>query len=113
MSLEHSLSVAQLYQVCDLTQFDFDTTAELDALLKPLGQDRALEAIEFGVDIKRQGFNVFALGNPGVGKHQLVDAILASRSTDGSPQYDWCYVNNFDDPQKPQLLKLESGVALN
>ncbi len=112
MSLvEQSLLVDQLYRVCDLTQFDFDTTAELDTLAKPLGQDRALEAIEFGVDIKRQGFNVFALGDPGVGKHQLVDAILASRTTDGSPQYDWCYVNNFDDPQKPLLLKLESGMG--
>lgn len=111
MPLEQSLSVDQLYQVCDLNQFDFETTAELETLAKPLGQDRALEAIEFGVDIKWQGFNVFALGDPGVGKHQLVDAILAGRTTDGSPQYDWCYVNNFDDPQKPLLLKLESGMG--
>jgi len=111
MSLELSLSVDQLYQTCDLTHFDFDTTAKLDSLVKPLGQDRAMEAIEFGVDIKRQGFNVFALGDPGVGKHQLVNAILATRATDGSAQFDWCYVNNFDDPQKPQLLKLESGMG--
>ncbi|MHC4221237.1 MAG: Lon protease family protein, partial [Planctomycetota bacterium] len=111
MSLDQSLSVNQVYQVCDLTQFDFDTTAELDSLSKPVGQDRALEAIEFGVDIQQQGFNVFALGDPGVGKHKLVDTILASRSADGSPQYDWCYVNNFDDPQKPLLLKLESGLG--
>jgi lon-related putative ATP-dependent protease len=111
MTIKQSLSVDQLYQVCDLDQFDFDTTAELETLAKPLGQDRALEAIEFGVDIKRQGFNVFALGNPGVGKHQLVDAILGSRTTDGSAQFDWCYVNNFDDPQKPLLLKLESGIG--
>jgi len=111
MSLEQPLLVDQLYQACDLTQFDFKTSAELETLVKPVGQDRALEAIEFGVDIKRQGFNVFALGDPGVGKHQLVDAILADRTTDGSAQYDWCYVNNFDDPQKPLLLKLQSGMG--
>ena len=111
MLLKQPLSVDQLYRVCDLTQFDFDTSAELETIAKPLGQDRALEAIEFGVDIKRQGFNIFALGGPGVGKHRLVDAILASRTTDGSAQFDWCYVNNFDDPQKPLLLKLESGIG--
>ncbi len=111
MPLDQPLSVEQLYQVCDLSELDFVTTAELDTLVKPLGQDRAMEAIEFGVDIERSGFNVFALGEPGVGKHQLVNAILASRTTDGSPQYDWCYVNNFADPQKPQLLKLESGMG--
>jgi predicted ATP-dependent protease len=111
MPLKQSLSVEQLYQVCDLAQFKFDTTAEVETLEKPLGQDRALEAIEFGVDIQRQGFNVFALGDPGVGKHRLVDAILAGRTTDGSDQYDWCYVNNFDDPQKPLLLKLQSGMG--
>jgi lon-related putative ATP-dependent protease len=111
MPLDQPLSVEQLYQVCDLTELDFVTTAELDTLVKPLGQDRAMEAIEFGVDIERQGFNVFALGDPGVGKHQLVNAILADRATDGSPQYDWCYVNNFGDPQKPQLLKLQSGMG--
>jgi len=71
-----------------------------------------MEAIEFGVDIQRSGFNVFALGEPGVGKHQLVNAILANRTTGGSPQYDWCYVNNFGDPQKPQLLKLKSGMGV-
>ena len=111
MSLEQTLSVDQLYQTCDLAQFDFDTTSELERLTQPVGQNRALEAIEFGVDIQRRGFNIFALGDPGVGKHQLVNAILASRTTDGSPQYDWCYVNNFDDPQKPLLLQLESGVG--
>jgi len=111
MPLDQPLSVEQLYEVCDLSEFDFVTTAGLDTLVNPLGQDRAMEAIEFGVDIERSGFNVFALGEPGVGKHQLVNAILANRTTDGSPQYDWCYVNNFGDPQKPQLLKLESGMG--
>ena len=47
MLLKQSLSVDQLYQICDLTQYDFDTMAELDTLAKPLEQEGALEAIEF------------------------------------------------------------------
>ena len=106
-----TLEVKQLYQSCDLAQFNFETTAELDRLTRPLGQARAIEAIEFGVDIKHQGFHIFALGPPGVGKHELVNSILAGRNVKGCPQYDWCYVNNFDDPQKPSLLKLDAGMG--
>ena len=106
-----TLAVEQLYQSCDLAQFDFKTTAELDPLTRPLGQARAIEAIEFGVDIKHPGFHIFALGPSGVGKHELVNSILAGRNTEGSLQYDWCYVNNFNDPQKPSLLKLDAGMG--
>lgn len=106
-----TLEVKQLYQSCDLAQFNFKTTAELDCLARPLGQTRAIEAIEFGVDIKHPGFHIFALGPPGVGKHELVKSILSGRNTAGSLQFDWCYVNNFDDPQKPKLLKLDAGMG--
>ena len=106
-----TLSFEQIYQRCDLAELDFADTAELNQLVRPLGQERALDAIEFGVDIKHGGFNVFALGPPGVGKHELVNSILASRDNNHSPQFDWCYVNNFDDPQKPLLLKLKAGMG--
>ena len=70
------LPAESLYQICDAGQFDFKTTADHDPLDLPLGQDRALEAIEFGVDIEQQGFNLFVVGDSGLGKHQLVQQIL-------------------------------------
>lgn len=106
-----TLGNEQVYRTCDLTQFEFNTTAELEKLTRPLGQERALEAIEFGVDINHKGFHIFALGPPGVGKHELVDSILSGRNTESRLQFDWCYVNNFDDPQKPLLLKLDAGMG--
>ena len=60
-----SLNHAKLYQACNLRQFEFKTTADLEPLDQPLGQDRALEAIEFGVDIEQQGFNLFVVGDTG------------------------------------------------
>ena len=71
------------------------------------GAERAVEAIEFGVDIRGAGFNLFALGPPGVGKHQLVTRILSERSGGDAQLWDWCYVSNFSDPQRPRLLRLE------
>ena len=56
------LEAAQLYQRTDPEQFAFETTADLDDLEDPIGQPRAVEAMEFGTGIERKGFNVFALG---------------------------------------------------
>ena len=60
---QQELSAQQLYRPCRLDGLDFRNTADLDTLDQPLGQARALEAIEFGVDIKKNGFNVFALAS--------------------------------------------------
>ena len=104
-----ALTADQLYHACNPDTLAFNNTTELEPLLVPLGQERALEAIEFGVEIERDGFNLFVLGAPGLGKHRVVEQILAKRGQLRAPLYDWCYVNNFDDPQKPRLLKLPAG----
>ena len=106
-----ALGARALYQSCDLKQFDFATTAELEPLDQPLGQDRALEAIEFGIDIEQPGFNLFVIGDPGIGKQELVRQILSRRAQSTDSQSDWCYVNNFTDPQKPRLLQLPAGMG--
>jgi len=106
-----ALPAESLYQICDLGQFDFKTTADLEPLDQPLGQDRALEAIEFGVDIEQQGFNLFVVGDSGLGKHQLVQQILSRHAQADNDRSDWCYVNNFANPQKPRILKLAAGMG--
>ena len=105
------LSAAALYRACDLESFDFDTTAELEPLDGPLGQQRAVEAIEFGIDIEQRGFNLFLLGRPGLGKQELVEQVVGRHARPDEPLADWCYVNNFDDPQRPRVLTLPSGMA--
>ncbi len=106
------LAAESLYQSCDISQFKFKTTAELVPLDQPLGQQRALEAIEFGVDIQQDGFNLFVIGHTGLGKNTLVQQILESRAPAEESPYDWCYVNNFNHPQNPRVLKLPAGMGL-
>jgi Cdc6-like AAA superfamily ATPase len=105
------LAPKSLYQVCDLQQLDFTTTEELEPLTQPLGQERALEAIEFAVDIEQQGFNLFVVGDPGLGKQELVQQILSQRAHNADSRWDWCYVNNFSNPQKPRVLRLTPGLG--
>lgn len=105
------LPASALYRQCELASTAFADTTDLQPLEQPPGQLRAMDALEFGVDIQRRGFNIFAFGNAGLGKHQLVRDVLNKRDTNGFTAYDWCYVSNFSDPGKPRLLQLPAGVG--
>ena len=105
------LTAEQLYLACDTSQWDFTTTTELEPISEPLGQQRALEAIEFAVDMQRDGYNLFVVGQPGLGKHQLIRQVLGREGVRQKPLYDWCYINNFANPQKPKVMQLPSGMA--
>jgi lon-related putative ATP-dependent protease len=103
------LPPALLHKACDPAEFDFATTDELADMGVVVGQERALEALRFGLGIHREGFNVFALGPAGLGKTTTVKEIVA-REAEGRPAPDdWCYVHNFDEPSKPKALRLPAG----
>jgi lon-related putative ATP-dependent protease len=103
--------VGQLRQRCDPAQFDFETTAELEDLNEVLGQDRAVEAIRFGIGIQRAGYNLFALGPSGTGKRTTIRQFLDQKAASEPVPPDLCYVNNFEQPHKPRLLRLPPGVG--
>jgi lon-related putative ATP-dependent protease len=104
-----ALSSDALRRQCDPSQFSFDTTDDLTADTRIVGQERATEALEFGVGIDSAGYNVFALGSTGTGRRTLVRRLLKEEAADKPVPPDWCYVNNFDDARKPQVLKLPPG----
>jgi predicted ATP-dependent protease len=103
------LAPALLYRSCDPAELKFELAGELDDLLEPIGQDRAVEAVQFAVAMRRKGYNVYALGASGTGKHTVIRDILKARAENASTPPDWCYVNNFADPQKPRRLQLPPG----
>lgn len=103
------LSVDALYRSCNLENLDFETTASLPDFDGLFGQDRAVDALRFGVGIKKSGFNVFVLGPSGSGKHTLVKQLLAESADGGSRASDWCFVNNFERPQQPIAIAFPAG----
>ena len=109
MKTPKPLPVKSLYRACDLRQFDFASTDELEEISAVNGQDRAMDALNFGLDIRQRGFNVFALGLPGVGKFTAVEALL--RQVAGAKQVapDWCYLHNFEQPKRPSAVQLPAG----
>ena len=109
MTKGEALNVDQLYRRCDPSLLPFETTAELPDLTEIIGQERAFEAVRFGINIKNSGYNIFALGPPGIGKHSLVTQLLAEPARRQTSPSDWCYVNNFDDPRRPRALAMPPG----
>ena len=105
------LPAARLCALCDPQQFDFHTTEELEALSGMVGQERALEAIRFGVGIDNHGYNLFVLGPPGVGKQTAVRHFLQEAATQAAAPPDICYVNNFTDSYQPRLIRLPAGLG--
>jgi predicted ATP-dependent protease len=109
MKLPLPLQSRQLYHPCDHEQFGFQTTADLEDLTEIIGQMRAMDAIRFGTGIHHDGYNLFVLGPSGIGKSSVVRRFLEEKASSEHKPDDWCYVNNFAQPHKPQVLRLPSG----
>lgn len=109
MSVCNELEPDELYRRSDPALLSFKTTDELQGLDEIIGQTRAIDAIEFGVQIKNSGYNLYVLGPSGVGKQSTVLQYLSRKAQSSPPPSDWCYVNNFGLPHKPFALKLPAG----
>ena len=103
------LAATALYRPCDLSSLRFDTTADLEALPGILGQERAREAVAFGVGLRSRGYNLYVLGPAGLGKRTLLHDMLAARAAQEAAPSDWCYVNNFTQAYRPRALQLPAG----
>ncbi|MBI3778499.1 MAG: AAA family ATPase [Gammaproteobacteria bacterium] len=97
---------------CDPARFTFKTTSELDDLTGVVGQARATQAIEFGIGIHHDGYNLFALGAPGAGRHKVIRQLIERKAAAEPASSDWCYVNDFDQPHKPRVLELPAGTGV-
>jgi len=108
------LEPAALFSPCDVQAFRFDTTAELEDLGEIIGQPRAVDAVKFGIGIRREGYNLFALGPAGSGRRSLVQRYAEQHAAGEPLPPDWCYINNFQQSHKPRMLALPAGrgVAL-
>ncbi len=96
---------------CDPEIFGCEQSRDANALVSILGQAKALKALQFGLDIKEKGFNIYVSGLPGTGKKTAVKRYLEEISRDKPTPPDWCYVNNFQENYKPKAISLPAGRA--
>jgi len=105
------LTPEETRRACNPETIPVDTTQDIDPLEGIIGQKRAVQALQFGLDMPNQGFNVFVAGRPGTGKTTAVKAFLEERAKEQPVPSDWCYVNNFADPYRPKALRLPAGAG--
>ncbi len=109
------LSTDQLKWFCDPDSLPFECTKELPPLKEFIGQDRAVRSIEFGLSMSQPGYNIYVAGLTGTGKTSMVkshiEKVVKEREEREGPTHpdDWCYVHNFDDPDRPDIFRLPQG----
>jgi lon-related putative ATP-dependent protease len=105
------LEYTQVRKTCPPDFITCEATDELEPLVEIIGQDRAVKALQFGLDIKEEGFNLYVAGMPGTGKKTAIVTYLEQRAKGMPTPSDWCYVYNFEDAQKPNALQLPAGMG--
>lgn len=104
------LQPEELFRRCDPAAMQFNSTDDLvfhDGTT--IGQDKALAALDFGLSLSSEGFNIFALGESGTGKMRAIKLLLSERAAKQQVPPDWCYVYNFREPDEPSAISIEPG----
>lgn len=104
-----SLSHKFLRKKIRTSELGFKDMSSLKPLNEFLGQNRAHAALDFGIGIKSKGYNMYAMGPSGIGKYSLITMVLEEYAKTVSPPSDWCYIYNFDEPEKPMPLEFPPG----
>ena len=74
-----------------------------------IGQERAREALTFGLGINTKGYNLYVMGEPATGRFTLVKDYIERQVSQLSAPDDWCYINNFEEEREPVALKFPPG----
>jgi lon-related putative ATP-dependent protease len=105
------LTPEDLRWTLDTSTLPFADTSELEPLDDILGQDRGVDALRFGIGVRRPGYNILVTGQPGSGRMDAVRKVLAMAVENGAVPGDLCYLNNFKDPEAPILVRLGPGLG--
>jgi lon-related putative ATP-dependent protease len=92
-------------------RFPFRSTAEIAVQKQVIGQERAVRSMDFALHMQNHGFNVYVSGAPGTGKKTIVLSMIHEVSAGLPVPEDWCYVNNFRNPDRPQAISLPAGMG--
>lgn len=109
MKRKNELGYKELKVTCDPKLLNFNTTDELEPISTGIGQERGIKALEFGLNVDINGYNVYVEGPYGVGKTAYVKNYLSTISKKKKVPNDWCYVYNFANPNEPVAISLPAG----
>jgi lon-related putative ATP-dependent protease len=112
MSNKFELQASALRLTCDPKSFKFKNTSEVKPLDTVIGQERAVQAIDFGLNMKDPGYNIFVTGLAGSGKSTIVRDLVNKHAKNLPTPNDLCLVNNFKDEFRPKAIFVSPGKAI-
>ena len=110
MRSKNELTPKDLKDICNPSIFKFETTKEIEDVSDLIyGQERALRALEFGIDIDVKGYNLYIEGSAGIGKTMYTKRFLEEKASKDKVPHDWCYIYNFENPNEPVAVSFPAG----
>lgn len=109
MKKPYELNPKDLKEICSPEIFKFESTAELDDNNLVYGQDRAIKALQFGLNVDVKGYNLYLEGPTGVGKTMYTRNYLTQIASTKKTPCDWCYIYNFENSNEPIAVSLPAG----
>ena len=106
---KNELTYKDLKNLCNPNIFDFETTDELTSDGVVYGQERGINALQFGLNINAKGYNLYIEGPSGVGKTMYTKKYVTEIASKQKTPDDWCYLYNFDNPNEPIAISLPAG----
>jgi lon-related putative ATP-dependent protease len=103
------LKPKDLKKTCDISVFPFKTTEDYVFEHEPLHQERGVSAIDFGLNIKSDGYNIFVCGAPGTGRNTQANKLVNEIASTQKTPNDWIYVYNFVHEDEPVAISLPAG----
>ena len=107
---KYKLNIKDLKPNNLLEKMDFNTTKEIIPKIDIIGQDRAVNSIEFGIKIDKKGYNIYVSGISGTQKYDYTYDLIRKHSHKKQLK-DFLYVNNFKNENEPISLCLEAGMG--
>lgn len=106
------LTINKLKQKCDPKLFNFKTTEEIEPFdAGIIGQQRAVDAVNLGLRVKQNGYNIFISGITGTGKTTYAKTIAKRGAKDKEVPSDLCYVYNFKEQSAPNAMILPTSMG--
>ncbi|MGD9174677.1 MAG: AAA family ATPase, partial [Desulfobacterales bacterium] len=112
MAKKFEVKPSDLRLICDPKIFKFKNTSEVKPLDTVIGQERAVKAIDFGLNMEDPGYNIFVTGLASTGKSTIVRDLVNKHAKRLPTPNDLCLVNNFKDEFRPKAIAVPPGTAI-
>lgn len=109
MVKKYLVPLERLKKECEPNIFNYDTTDKLLVSGELIGQERAMEALKYGLSIPRKGYNIFVTGLTGTGRNSYSYLVANEYANKREAAKDWCYIYNFKKPKSPKAISMDAG----